>query len=409
MSNNTETVNRVNYDAERIARAMWFGLEDPEIVQVLTTVRGKITACCKEVKQVQDAYWHCKREGYLDEFVIVTVILEKGGNETELREFFRNPDYKTEYAKDLLPSIDRVNKQIAVSNGFDAVNDYGTGDISATTMLERMAEAVTETGAGVKGEGEWDIFDIAHAVETHEPGNYITTGLTEFDNVFHGLERSRVSILASAPGIGKTDLSLHIIRHNLKLGKNVVFISIEMDAREIGWRMGKAVRDGEITKENILAGLDKIKEWPGTLRVFGNEAPTAEFALSKVTDETDLVVVDYLQIMKPEEAGSRYEIVTALSNDVRKAAKRTEAAWLVLSQLNREKKDERQAPKMHNLRGSGAIEQDAFAVYFMHEPEAITEESMLQAIQVTVAKNRGTKRGNFRLLVNRGNSIWMDE
>jgi replicative DNA helicase len=120
-------------------------------------------------------------------------------------------------------------------------------------------------------------------------------------------------------------------------------------------------------------------------------------------------VIDYLQLMKAGEAAKdgRQVEVAAISGGLKKLAKDLDVPVLVLAQLNREveKGESKKArPKLSNLRESGAIEQDADVVVFLHRNRDEAKESNLEAnkagvkSELIVEKNRNGKTGIVELL-----------
>jgi len=244
----------------------------------------------------------------------------------------------------------------------------------------------------------------------------ISYGFPTMDRKTGGIRRGRMTIIASRPGVGKSDISLHIARENLQLGRNVLIASIEMDREEVIARLSIPVGQGfmyteEEEYERKINGAeylrDKVK---GNYYVFDQENMTTSDVLALVTDEIDVVILDYMQIMNSESwHKSEYEKVSDLSNSLRAAAKTTKAAWIVLSQLSRphdKKNAERQEPSLTDLRGSGSLEQDAYAVMLMNVDGDI--EDGKQPIMLSVAKNRGGGTGKSRASVNRLEHTWWE-
>jgi replicative DNA helicase len=134
--------------------------------------------------------------------------------------------------------------------------------------------------------------------------------------------------------------------------------------------------------------------------------------IAAIANNYDLIVVDYLQILETaDKVSGLYEKATNLSNDLRKAAKNSNAAWLVLSQLSRKMLTEHETPKLSHLRDSGAIEQDAFTVLFLHYPEKPVqndkgEYAANRYVVVTIAKNRSGGFGQFAYRFCPSRSTW---
>ena len=309
--------------------------------------------------------------------------------------------------RELRDSVDRLNRREVARNAKRAIDQYATQEFSFKETLE-ILKAINSD------DGEFDptvadIDDLIKAV-IHEDENTVSYGLDSFDRYCGGMTTSRMTILAARPGVGKSDFALHIARMNLKLGKKVVIASLEMDKREIGFRMGLAEGEGNISRERAAHGLRVIDTWNGHLTVYDNGSASVAQIAARVADDTDLVIVDYLQIVQPRsKGGKRYEIVTEVSNDLRAASKRGNAAWLVLSQLSRQARDEKARPVLADLRESGSIEQDANTVMFLYEPRGRAEKGLDQELMLDIAKNRNGGLRYKGLLANRNTHTWREQ
>jgi replicative DNA helicase len=389
---------KTTYDEERVARAMVFSVDNSEVYNALLCLEVNLRD--PMLRQVQLAFEKTVAEGWTDIHSVVNCFMDAGGDELQMIERLNDDDFKIVFCDEVNKAVARLNREYKATEYREAVVKYSLGEIQHSELLELMQLKTLENDSDV-----WTLADIRQAVEKHDPTNIMEIGFSKFDGFHGGMERGRVTILAARPGVGKTDLAMHTIRHNLKAGKNVVFISIEMDAREIGYRMGRAENIGKYGKAGTLEGLDIVQSFPGKLTVYGKADPTSGFVNAHVTKDTDLVVVDYLQIMQSAGDG-QYEMTTEASNNVRKAAKRSTAAWLVLSQLNRETSNEKTKPTLANLRGSGAIEQDAFAVLFLYIPNGDSASGADQQLTLSIEKNRGGPKGEIELICDRINSRW---
>jgi replicative DNA helicase len=257
-----------------------------------------------------------------------------------------------------------------------------------------------------------------------EPG--IPTGFPELDDLTAGLKPGEMFVLAARPSIGKTALALNIVR-NIALKcppdgkrKKVAFFSLEMSAEQIGQRLlcteagvslqsiiERSFKKTDITKltkaVTLLKGAEIYIDPTGGISVYELRAKARKL---KDQHDIDIIVVDYLQLMRAgdNDKESRQVEVSAISGGLKKLAKDLNVPVLVLAQLNREvdkgQGPKSSIPKLSHLRESGAIEQDADVVVFLHRnrddakeggnPAALKEgvESML-----IVEKNRNGRTG----------------
>ncbi len=260
-------------------------------------------------------------------------------------------------------------------------------------------------------------------LEGLSPITGVSTGLPELDRKTLGLQPGTLVVLAARPSVGKTSLALNVAGHAaVKQEKKVAFFSLEMPAEQLALRMlaSEAKLDGERLAEGRLARNDWEK-----LALHGDKLVRAPvwfddgFVLTPVELRSkcrklkreqglDLVVVDYLQLMHaPSERSSqsREQEIATISRSLKALAKELSVPVLALSQLNRaveKRKGER--PMLADLRESGAIEQDADVVMFLHRPESEREdgstnfEADVQEIELILAKHRQGPTGLMHLV-----------
>lgn len=230
----------------------------------------------------------------------------------------------------------------------------------------------------------------------------IATGIFELDAKLLGLQKTNLVILGARPALGKTSLALCIASHASIVNENRVLVfSLEMSANELVDRM--LCQLSEIDSQNYRIGNLHQTDWDKLSKAQVNlaNAPliiddspyvNTQYIRTKIREEMlkhqiDLVIVDYLQLMGGNSKyDSRYAEITQISREMKLLAKEFNIPLLVLSQLNRmseARKDKR--PALHDLRESGAIEQDADTVIFIHEEEGFHE--------LIIAKHRNGPTG----------------
>ena len=260
-----------------------------------------------------------------------------------------------------------------------------------------------------------------------KPG--IMTGFKKLDELTGGLKPGEMFVLAARPSIGKTAIALNIVR-NVALGPDnasVLFFSLEMTAEQLSRRL--LCTESEVPESAFMPQVSdsgasasrvdvrKLTSAISTLRnmkLFIDPTPSLSIgALSarakrmKMKENIDLVVIDYLQLMKASgKFDSRQNEVAEISGGVKRLAKELNVPVLVLAQLNREvdKNASPEAlPKLSHLRESGAIEQDADIVVFLHRDrdknKDLTDEQAAQGTdaKLIVEKNRNGATGLVHL------------
>ena len=251
----------------------------------------------------------------------------------------------------------------------------------------------------------------------------ILTGYPDLDRLTGGLRRQEMFVLAARPSIGKTAFALNVVRNIMMKEtstgrRKVAFFSLEMSAEQVAQRllcaearvplstiMGRKMMQSDMPRivnaASELAKAELTIDPTGGLSVFELRAKARKI---KETKGLDLIVIDYLTLMRADVKASdgRQVEVAAISGGLKKIAKDLDVPVLVLAQLNRdvEKGQGKNArPKLSNLRESGAIEQDADVVVFLHrerdEAKDITEEAQREGLkaEIIVEKNRNGATG----------------
>lgn len=214
----------------------------------------------------------------------------------------------------------------------------------------------------------------------------LETGFDDFDQLTGGLQNSELIILAARPSMGKTALAMNIAEHAaLQARVPVLFVSLEMSAIELGDRLlcsvaevnGQRLRNGTITgdeRRKLVQSAAEISQAP----LFIDDSPSrtmTEIAANarrmKRREGLGLIVIDYLQLIDPDRSSDpRQEQVAKIARRLKGLAREMEVPVLCLAQLNRQVESTRDnKPQLSHLRESGAIEQDADVVMFVHREE----------------------------------------
>ena len=254
----------------------------------------------------------------------------------------------------------------------------------------------------------------------HEVG--IPTGFAPIDKCTGGLKAGEMFVLAARPSIGKTSLALNVLRNvamNQEHPRSVAFFSLEMTAEQIARRIlctesqipesvfwNRSFQDSDIVRmTTAVNNIRKAKIYidpTGGLTIAELRAKARRLKAQK---GIELIVIDYLQLMHADgRIESRQQEVAEISGGIKKLAKDLHLPVLVLAQLNREVDKASGAsarPKLANLRESGAIEQDADVVSFLHRDREATKgvsNSASVEAEWIIEKNRNGKTDNFKLL-----------
>jgi replicative DNA helicase len=267
----------------------------------------------------------------------------------------------------------------------------------------------------------------------------VETGFKDFDRITTGLHPGQIIIVAARPGMGKTSWFLSALQHAaIKNKKTVALFSLEMSAQEIMFKLLSG--HARISSRSLKLGRLMDRDWQrlaqaademnkssihiddsGTLTVLDIRARCRRLLARE--KKLDLVVVDYLQLMRGSKAsqkgdGSREREISEISRGLKELAKELKVPIIVLSQLNRgveSRQDKR--PMLSDLRESGAIEQDADMVVFIHREDYYNRDKenppnpeTKGVAEIILAKNRAGETdtvklgwiGEFTLFVNLG-------
>lgn len=242
-------------------------------------------------------------------------------------------------------------------------------------------------------------------------GGFVPLGFRSLDRLLGGgLLNSGFYILAARPGMGKTTFGLQVADAVAEQTGPVLFVSLEMDAEQIGAkRLG---RIAGISSDSLLMGRPNEEEWARAAKlgrklsdtpVFLNKRPQATVDdiahMARKVRGLRLVVIDYFGLIRPTgKYRSRYESATETSGQLKALARALKVPILCLAQINREntqRQDKR--PQLSDLRDTGALEQDADGVIFLHCPyyyqngESSPWEP--EPMEIILAKNRHASTG----------------
>jgi replicative DNA helicase len=283
---------------------------------------------------------------------------------------------------------------------------YGVTERRVSRHLITMAEASSR------------FYDRVEKLAEH-PGQTLGLPTTyhELDHIIGGLAESTLTIVAARPGVGKTSLLLNIAQNVMKTtGARVALFSLEMTETQLMQRFMAA--ETGIDSQKIKAGTLEAGEWAlftaateraAALKLWIDDTPKVSLMQIRNkcrklerTEGLDLVIVDYLQLMKPERANdNREQEVSELSRGLKELAREFKVPFLVAAQLNRAleaRADKR--PKLSDLRESGSIEADADVVMFIYRDDLVNDKSTrFNQADIMVAKNRDGRTGVATLYV----------
>ena len=294
--------------------------------------------------------------------------------------------------------------EVVVNNAFGA-----DAELNGTQQIESAEQQLFDLATRGRSDDRMVVFEkaLAGAINSaaaafKQPGGVsgLSTGLRDLDKKTGGLHKSDLLILAGRPGMGKTALATKIAfgaarslmaaaASDPKPAKpgSVVIFSLEMSSEQLATRLlseesrvsSERIRKGEIGEREFARFVGVSKELQ-TLPLFIDDTPAITLSAVRTrcrrlarTRGLSLVVIDYLQLMRPSpgtRAESRVLEISAITMGLKALAKELEIPVMALSQLSRSVESrEDKRPQLSDLRESGSIEQDADAVMFVYRDE----------------------------------------
>lgn len=251
----------------------------------------------------------------------------------------------------------------------------------------------------------------------------VSTGFTDLDAILAGGFRpAQLIVVAARTGLGKSVFALDVSRHVAgDLGRLVLFISLEMSTEELGFRILSAqsgvnshrIRTATISKsdqQRLIEVAAGVSSWPMHIEDDSGMKPLAIAAAARRLVRRQkaslaLLVIDYLQIVDTEKADSRDNRERDVAKNARffkRLSKELNCPVLCLAQVNRKPEDRNDhVPRLSDLRESGAIEQDADVVLFIHREECYLQGESAREVEgqaeIHVSKQRNGPNGKVDL------------
>ena len=286
----------------------------------------------------------------------------------------------------------------------NTTNDFANPSKLATEALKRL-EALYNNKKDVSG---------------------LRTGFDDFDKLTSGLQPSELIIIAGRPGMGKTTFALNIAEFvSINSGKPVAIFSLEMASEALITRFIASI--ARVDGNTLKSGFFKPNEWPAlttAVQKIGNSplfisdstemsaiqlraaARKLAMKLEKKGTPLSLIIIDYLQLIKDSGSGKKFEskqIETAeISRSLKALARDLKIPVIALSQLSRqtEQRGKDKRPMLSDLRDSGAIEQDADVVAFVHRDGYYDKDDpdKQNHAEIIISKQRNGATGKIELV-----------
>ena len=243
----------------------------------------------------------------------------------------------------------------------------------------------------------------------------VPTGYTELDDMLTGLHPGELVLVAGRPSMGKTSIGMNFIENAaIRAGKKAAVFSLEMPAEQLAMRM--LCTEARVDMQRVRRGQLSDDEWqslcnamvsigPATIYVDATPGITPSGVLSKarrlqLEHGLDVIMIDYLSLMTGVgKFGSRQEEVSSISRSLKALAIELGVPVIALQQLSRAPTGRsNHRPVLSDIRDSGAIEQDADVVMFIHREDYYDPETPDKNIaEIIIAKQRNGSLGTVKL------------
>ena len=242
----------------------------------------------------------------------------------------------------------------------------------------------------------------------------LQTGFSALDEQTNGFQPAELIILAARPSMGKTAFVCNIAESIARESKTgVVLFSLEQSRLELAERFlcirsgvnGHGLRSGDLSDEDrdkILQASSELSDIPLFIDDHPGRTVSQIGAICrrlKRRHGLGLIIIDYLQLIEPEDKRApREQQIALITRRLKALSKEIDIPLIGLAQLNRgvELREDKR-PRLADLRESGAIEQDADLVMFLHRPDAYNPEDSPGLAEVICAKHRSGPTGIVNL------------
>ena len=309
---------------------------------------------------------------------------------------------------------DNMYKRKLMTSAEKLFSSVKENNVSFNVFVDQILEIYSKMN-NISNDDYCNIADLCEKdiKEIFKTDNYLSTGLYSIDQTLIGLFKGQIIVVAGQPGAGKSTLVFQML---CNIG-NCAFISLEMKRDALYAKLlsrfsdvdSSIIESGNIS-EHHLHKIEKAKEKIKDkikLKVFDTSLTFVEIisAIKKMKEQEDIraVAIDYLQIVQGAPGMNDNERLSNMSRAFKNLAFELNIPIILLSQLTKESYKESRAPNLSDLRGSGAICQEADVVLLLYH----IEEDGVQQFNVAAAK---VKKGRIgRIADNAGNSFLVFE
>jgi len=323
------------------------------------------------------------------------------------RRFIQAAGQIAQNALDQEINIDTLNRQ-SLQSIFDIVSTCDTSQIESIFDILVQKKGVMES--------------IEHAYAHKGELTGIPSGYYKLDNMTAGFQNSDLIIIAARPSIGKSSLAHNMLFNMGNKQFPVLLFSLEMSKHQVAYRIlctdaqisSEKVRMGYINQNNmeqLFESANKISAMPinvdDTPAISVMELCGKARRMKMKFPNLAAIIIDYFGLMTgSSKAENHQEEMRQISGNLKKLARELHLPVILIGQLNREieKRGDKSRPKLSDLKETGALEQDADVIIFLHHPPPAATgplTGMDDIVEIIVAKQRNGPTGIIPMRFNK--------
>ena len=349
--------------------------------------------------------------------------LEAVGGSAYLVELAQNVPFTTNVADYIRIVDEKATLRRLIGAAGQILQESYAGDKTNREILEIAEKAVYDITMRKGGEELQPIqpvlvntfLKIEQLVKNHGRIEGVPTGYAELDDLLTGLHGGELVLIAGRPAMGKTSIGMNIVENAaIRAGQKAAVFSLEMPAEQLAMRM--MCTEARVDMQRVRRGQLADDDWerlsdalvsigPAAIHIDTTPGITVPEVRSKarrlqLEHGLDLIMIDYLSLMSATgRNNSRQEEVSQISRTLKGLAIELDVPVIALQQLSRAPTGRaNHRPLLSDIRESGAIEQDADVVMFIHREEYYDPETPDKGIaELIIAKQRNGSLGTVKL------------
>lgn len=349
----------------------------------------------------------------------LTEIIESVPSASNIDEYIQIIEQKAVLRKLIDSATDILSESYDTSNDLQEVLEEAEKKIFNVSKSLRSTEFKTISEVLAKNQADLEKLSATKGEITGIP-----TGYYELDKITSGFHPHELIIIAARPGMGKTAIALNLVTNiAINSKKTVALFNMEMGAEQLTTRMISSV--GQVEGNKLKTGALEHADWKRINEAISRLSNTKIFIddtagitvgeirskcrrLAASPNGLDIVVIDYLTLIQgsSKNGANRQQEVADISRALKTMAMELDVPVIALSQLSRgiEQRTDKK-PMLSDLRESGAIEQDADIVAFLHctDEEREKENSLMEFV---IRKHRNGPLKDIPLIFQRGTSTF---